>query len=47
LVQQTKTGKIYQNGKNIPKREKYTKLATEIPNDHTIYQNGNKNTKCP
>jgi hypothetical protein len=25
LVQHTKTGKIYQNGKNIPKREKYTK----------------------
>jgi uncharacterized protein YfbU (UPF0304 family) len=31
-------GKVYQNGKNIPKWEKYTKMGE-------IYQNGKKYTK--
>jgi hypothetical protein len=50
VVQYTKTGKIYQNGENIPKRGKYTKNITNnhnvgIPNDNKIYQSAIKYTK--
>jgi hypothetical protein len=29
MLQHTKTGKIYQSGKNTPKREKYTKMTIQ------------------
>jgi hypothetical protein len=47
LVQQTKMGKIYQNGYiNTKKLQKYQtakkyKMATQIPHDHKTTQNGN------